>query len=216
MQIHPRSFPAFVSLISVVALAHAGTFAEHDPRYRLQASDTLDLTPTEESWTPSSGGCNAGAILRTRPVVGAPLRFGGCSSPPRCCCWPLVHSGFAAFSEFSRFEMSRNFVVGKAGATPAVTSHPSGAALNAHAGVNPGKLVRCLLSGAEVVAVISTGPADDATGICEGIFAEFSSAGKRVVLVSVDKLLPMDIVTLPDENAFMPGSARNIWLWPRR
>jgi len=114
--------------------------------------------------------------------------------------------------------MSRNFaVLGKAAATPAGTRHPSEATLDPRAGANAaefGELVRRLLPGAEVVAVISSGPADDATAICEGIAAEFSRAGKRVVLVSVDKLLPMDIVTLPDENAFMPGPSRNIWLWP--
>src|SRR6185312_15841996 len=162
-------------------------------------------------------GRNAGAILRTRAC--SRRSFASAAAHRRR--GAAAGSWFILASRPSRncsVIMSRNFaVLGKAAATPAGTRHPSEATLDPRAGANAaefGELVRRLLPGAEVVAVISSGPADDATAICEGIAAEFSRAGKRVVLVSVDKLLPMDIVTLPDENAFMPGPSRNIWLWP--
>jgi polysaccharide export outer membrane protein len=44
MLIHPRSCAVLLSFISaVVAPAQPGTFSEHDPRYHLQTSDTLEI-----------------------------------------------------------------------------------------------------------------------------------------------------------------------------
>jgi Mrp family chromosome partitioning ATPase len=110
--------------------------------------------------------------------------------------------------------MSRNFaVLGKAAAgNPAGSRLPEPQPATHSGGYK--ELIQRLLPDSRVLAVIPAGPGEDSTGICEEIAAELSRLDKRVVLVSVDRLLPIDIVTLPDEKAFMPGSVRNVWLWP--
>ena len=76
------------------------------------------------------------------------------------------------------------------------------------------ELIVRLFNGSSVVAIIGTGSSDGNADVCESIAAELSSLGGRVVLVSVQRLLPMNPITLPDEKTFMPGPARNVWLWP--
>jgi hypothetical protein len=76
------------------------------------------------------------------------------------------------------------------------------------------ELILRLFNGSSVVAIIGTGSSEGNAGVCESIAAELSSLGGRVVLVSVQRLLPMNPITLPDERTFMPGPALNVWLWP--
>jgi hypothetical protein len=71
---------------------------------------------------------------------------------------------------------------------------------------------RVFVDNPAVVAIISTG--DSVKGICEGIASELSGNGRRVVLVSVHALLHSSPISPPDETAFMPGHAPNVWLWP--
>jgi len=112
--------------------------------------------------------------------------------------------------------MSRNFaVLGKSSeriSAPAAADSPA-----VQPAQHPGEysqLIQRLFQDSSVVAIIGAGPADSVTGICETIASELSRLGKRVVLVSVQRLLPMNPITLPDETTFMPGPARNVWIWP--
>ena len=108
--------------------------------------------------------------------------------------------------------MSRNFAV--LGKTPVESSKDS---LDVQPAAHPGEyteLIQRLFCGSSVVAIIGAGSGEGVAGVCEGIASELSRLGRRVVLVSVQRLLPMNPITLPDETAFMPGSARNVWLWP--
>jgi Mrp family chromosome partitioning ATPase len=108
--------------------------------------------------------------------------------------------------------MSRNFaVLGKS--TPASTTDSPAVQPAGHSGEYT-ELIQRLFPGPSVVAIIGAGSADSGTAVCEGIASELSRLGRRVVLVSVQRLLPMDPITLPDETAFMPGPARNVWIWP--
>ena len=108
--------------------------------------------------------------------------------------------------------MSRNFaVLGK----PPVAS--SGDPLAAQLPPYPGEytqLIQRLFQGPSVVAIIGAGSGGGVTGICEAVATELSRQGRRVVLVSVQRLLPMNPITLPDETAFVAGPARNVWIWP--
>src|SRR5580658_3204351 len=104
--------------------------------------------------------------------------------------------------------MSRNFaVLGKSSerlSPPSTTDSPG----------DYTQLIQRLFHDSSVVAVIGAGYGDGVTGICESIASELSRQGRRVVLVSVRRLLPMNPITLPDETAFLPGPAQNVWLWP--
>jgi Mrp family chromosome partitioning ATPase len=108
--------------------------------------------------------------------------------------------------------MSRNFAV--LGKTPVQSSPESPPVPSA---LHPGEyteLIQRLFQAPSVVAIIGAGSGAGVTAVCEEIASELSLLGRHVVVVSVQRLLPMDPITLPDETAFMPGSARNVWHWP--
>jgi Mrp family chromosome partitioning ATPase len=75
-------------------------------------------------------------------------------------------------------------------------------------------LIERLLQGPAAVAVIGSGCGEGATDVCEGIAAELSGAGRRVVLVSVHRVLESGPVALSEKTVFMPGAVRNVWRWP--
>jgi len=75
-------------------------------------------------------------------------------------------------------------------------------------------LIQRLFPGPSVVAIVGVGSTTGAADVCEGIASELSHLGRRVVLVPVHRLLAMNPVTPPDETSFMPGPARNVWVWP--
>jgi hypothetical protein len=75
------------------------------------------------------------------------------------------------------------------------------------------ELVKILFRGPAVVAVLGAA-SGCVTDVCEGIASELSRLERRVVLVSVQRLLRADPVALPDETVLMPGSVQNIGLWP--
>jgi Mrp family chromosome partitioning ATPase len=75
-------------------------------------------------------------------------------------------------------------------------------------------LIRRLFHHPSVVAVVSSGSGGSAAGVSEEIAAELAASGTRVVVVPVANLLRMNPIAVPDRTAFMPGSARNVWLWP--
>lgn len=75
-------------------------------------------------------------------------------------------------------------------------------------------LIRRLFHRPSAVAIVGSGAGGSANGVCEEIAAELAKSGKRVVVVPVASLLRMNPIVVPDKTAFMPGSARNVWLWP--
>ena len=76
------------------------------------------------------------------------------------------------------------------------------------------ELIRRLFHSPSVVAIVGSGIGLGAVNVCDEIAAELAASGKRVVVVPVDKLLRMNRLPVPDETAFISGSAPNIWLWP--
>jgi len=75
-------------------------------------------------------------------------------------------------------------------------------------------LIRRLFHHPSAVAIVSSGSGGSATGVCEEIAAELGTSGSRVVVVPVANLLRMNPIAVPDKTAFLPGSTRNVWLWP--
>jgi hypothetical protein len=76
------------------------------------------------------------------------------------------------------------------------------------------ELIERLFHDSAAVAVVGSGCGESAVDVCEGIAAELSGRGKRVVLVSVPRVLQTGPVTLSEETVFMPGATRNVWRWP--
>jgi hypothetical protein len=75
-------------------------------------------------------------------------------------------------------------------------------------------LIRRLFHVPSALAVVRSGSRIPAVAVSEGIAAELAASGKRVVVVPVEKLLRMKTIAVPDKTSFMPGIARNIWVWP--
>jgi hypothetical protein len=75
-------------------------------------------------------------------------------------------------------------------------------------------LIRRLFAIPSVVAIGGSGPGDDVRKVCDGIAAELAACGKRVVVVPVATALAVNPMEIPDETAFVPGSAPNTWVWP--
>lgn len=121
--------------------------------------------------------------------------------------------------------MSRNFAVLSKSNLSAVAQHvpPPAEAPPSPAGYV--ELIRRVFHGCSVVAVVGC-DIDDAAGVCDDIAAELAASGKRVVVVSSDKLLKLGEQGLPDSNPALaaaesgcvpgtvPGAAPNVWHWP--
>ena len=73
-------------------------------------------------------------------------------------------------------------------------------------------LIRGLMQGRSVVAVVDSGSGCRAPEACRGIAAELAASGKRVVIVQVASLLRMS--QFPDAAACLSGRAPNVFLWP--
>ena len=73
-------------------------------------------------------------------------------------------------------------------------------------------LVRQLLQGRSVVAVIGSGVESRGPEACRGIATEAAASGKHVVIVDVGALLRSRQV--PDVTGCLPGRAPNVFLWP--
>lgn len=119
--------------------------------------------------------------------------------------------------------MSRHFaVLGKSNLVAPVVVQPAEAPAPPASYV---ELIRRVFHGCSVVAVVGCG-IDDAEGVCDDIAAELAVSGKRVVVVSANKLLNLGEYSLPDTNPAVvtpetgfvpgaaPGSAPNVWHWP--
>jgi hypothetical protein len=111
--------------------------------------------------------------------------------------------------------MSRNSVLlSRAGVNtlPPLTEHPSLGSL-----VGPGEyqhLIRRLFAKPSIVAIGGSGSSDAVRKICDDIASELASAGGRVVVVPVATALGANPTEIPNETAFVPGNAPNIWIWP--
>ena len=75
-------------------------------------------------------------------------------------------------------------------------------------------LIRRLFAIPSVVAIGGSGPSERIRSICEGIALELAANAKRVVMVPVATVLGINPMEIPDETAFVPGKAPNIWIWP--
>jgi hypothetical protein len=73
-------------------------------------------------------------------------------------------------------------------------------------------LIRSLMQGRSVVAVVDSGSGCRAPEACRGIAAELAASGKRVVIVQVASLLRMS--QFPDAAACLSGRVPNVFLWP--
>lgn len=108
--------------------------------------------------------------------------------------------------------MSRNFTV--------LQSVGSGTIVPPRAACAPDEagryadLLRRLFNSPSAVAIVGSGIGSKCADVCYEIASELGAAGKRVVVVQVDRLLRMDPLTVLDETALVPGGAPNIWLWP--
>ena len=63
-----------------------------------------------------------------------------------------------------------------------------------------------------MVAIVDSGPGRRGPEACRGIAAELAASGSRVVIVNVEALLRTN--RIPEVNAFVPGRAPNVSLWP--
>jgi hypothetical protein len=113
--------------------------------------------------------------------------------------------------------MSRNFA-----ALQSLVSNVSVPSRATQAMREPGtylELIRRFFRSRSTVAIVGGAVGLDAINVCDGIAAELAASGKRVVVVPVDTLLRMNPLPIPDETAFISGSAsniaHNIWTWPQ-
>jgi Mrp family chromosome partitioning ATPase len=75
------------------------------------------------------------------------------------------------------------------------------------------ELIRRLFPSPAAVAVVGTIPGEDVSGICAGLAKELANSGKRVLVASVEKLLRMRPIPVPDATVFLPGEIPNVWSW---
>jgi hypothetical protein len=106
-------------------------------------------------------------------------------------------------------------------ASPHTSAHNSAHTSKDSRGVDAGarageykELIEGLFRESAAVAMVGSGCGESAVDVCEGIAAELAGVGKRVVLVSVQRLLQTGPVTLSEETVFMPGATHNVWRWP--
>jgi len=93
------------------------------------------------------------------------------------------------------------------------SSGQSSSGVDSHAG-EYGELIERLFHDSATVAIIGSGCGESAMDVCEEIAAELSGMGKRVILVSVHRLLQSSPEALSEDTVFMPGCAPNVWRWP--
>jgi hypothetical protein len=112
--------------------------------------------------------------------------------------------------------MSRNSVLlGRAGVNtlPPRTEEQPSIEDSLQSGEYP-HLIRRLFAIPSVVAIGGSVSADAVRQVCDGIAAELAACGKRVVVVPAATALGAKPMEIPDETAFVPGSAPNTWVWP--
>jgi hypothetical protein len=86
------------------------------------------------------------------------------------------------------------------------------------------QLIDLLFHGTAVVALVAcsrgtgfSGESVSEEGVLatvENLAAELAACGKRVVVVSVDMLLRMIPIMVPEETNFATGKQPGVWLWP--
>jgi hypothetical protein len=74
------------------------------------------------------------------------------------------------------------------------------------------ELIRRLFHSPTAVAVIGVDPAERVSEICIRIAAELAASSRRVLVVSVEKILGMNPISVPDIAGFTPA-APNVWTW---
>jgi Mrp family chromosome partitioning ATPase len=108
--------------------------------------------------------------------------------------------------------MSKNFAV--------LSKTPPGSSIASFWTRLPGRpreyteLIQYLFHGSSVVALIGTGAGDAFSAVCDGIAYELSSQGKRVVLVSVPRLIAMKPSPPPPETDLTQEPVRTVSVWP--
>ena len=107
--------------------------------------------------------------------------------------------------------MSRNFVVLERSAEEELLEGPHLSEPTASREYT--ELIRQLFPSPAAVAVAGTIPGEDVSGICADLAKELASSGKRVLVASVQKLLRMRPIPVPDATVFLPGEIPNVWSW---
>jgi Mrp family chromosome partitioning ATPase len=75
-----------------------------------------------------------------------------------------------------------------------------------------GELIQRLFHSPTAVAVMGVDPAERVSEICIRIAAELAASSRRVLVVSVEKILGMNPISVPDVAGFTP-EAPNVWTW---
>lgn len=106
--------------------------------------------------------------------------------------------------------MSRNFaVLGKlASERPFTAPSARGPATSREYS----ELVRRLFHSPAAVAVVGVDSAEPMSEICISIATEVAASNRRVLVVSVETILSMDPISIPDNSGFTPASP-NVWMW---
>jgi hypothetical protein len=113
--------------------------------------------------------------------------------------------------------MSRSFVLLGTAASELGNASPAPVPVDRPSSGEYFELIRQLFHDRAAVAIVGSnngGSAVSVSSIAEDLAAELGAFGKRVVVVSVNRLLRMNPVTIPDELAFMPGNSPQVWVWP--
>ena len=107
--------------------------------------------------------------------------------------------------------MSRHFIVlGKAAAEQSLEA-PHASESTPSRGY--AELIRRLFQSPAAVAVVGAIPGEDVSGICADLAKELATSGRRVLVASVEKLLRMRPIPVPDPAEFLPGEIPNVWSW---
>jgi hypothetical protein len=107
--------------------------------------------------------------------------------------------------------MSRNFaVLEKIAPEKPLPAPPAPGHLAPH--TEYAELIRRLFQAPTAVAVIGVDAAERVSEICIGIAVELAGSSRRVLVVSVEKILGMNPISVPDVAGFTP-SAPNVWTW---
>ncbi|HEX4227160.1 MAG TPA: hypothetical protein VHZ07_00720 [Bryobacteraceae bacterium] len=77
-------------------------------------------------------------------------------------------------------------------------------------------LIRQLFNEPAAVAVIgsNSGSEQGVSRIAENLASELATAGKRVIVVVVTRLLRMNPIAIPDETDLTPSINPQVWTWP--
>ena len=107
--------------------------------------------------------------------------------------------------------MSKNFAVLGKIASERPLSVPPGRG-QAAPPTEYGELTRRVFHARAAVAVVGVDPAEPVSEICIRIAADLAASNRRVLVVSVEKILSMDPISVPDHTGFTPASP-NLWTW---